>query len=89
METADLGLEAWVLNVVFIVEDVANRFGFSQYAASLNGGVVYPFGVALEEEWANERLVEGHDFETSLEIASMLPSRSLKNAIHIAMVSVS
>ena len=50
----------WVLDVVSVVEDVAKGFGGAQYVAHLNGGVVYPFGVAFKEERADERFVEGH-----------------------------
>lgn len=49
--------------MVFFVEDVANGFGFAKYVPGLNGCVMYPFGVALEEKWANERFVEGHGLE--------------------------
>lgn len=45
-----------------VAESVANKCGFAQYAPGLNGCVVYPFGVTLEEEWADEGFIEGQGF---------------------------
>lgn len=61
-DAAYSGLKAWILNVIGVAESVANECGFAEYATCLNGCVVYPFGVTLKEEWADERFVEGQGF---------------------------